>query len=79
MLRERYEPQGAAYALAVEAATGGIVREICFVAAGADGLVVSVPVDDALRAWARQEVGAAAAAGRALRPDELAAADPEDA
>ena len=57
----------------------GIVREVCFVAARADGLVVSVPVDDELRAMARGEVGAAAAAGRALRPDELAAGDPGDA
>ena len=78
VLRERYEPQGAAYALAVEAATGAVVREVCFVAARADGLVVSVPVDDALRARARQEVGAAAAAGRALRPDELAAGEAHD-
>ena len=71
VLRERYEPQGAAYALAVEAATGGVVREVCFVAARADGLVVRVPVDDELRERARGEVGAAAAAGRAVRPDEL--------
>jgi hypothetical protein len=28
VLRERYEPQGAAYALAVEAATGGVVRAV---------------------------------------------------
>ena len=69
--RERYQPQGAAYALAVEAATGGVVREVCFVAARADGLVVRVPVDDELRERARGEVGAAAAAGRAVRPDEL--------
>ncbi|MGE5228329.1 MAG: hypothetical protein ACM3MJ_01245, partial [Deltaproteobacteria bacterium] len=55
--------------------TGEIVREVCFVAARADGLVVPVPVDDALRARARHEVGAAAAAGRALRPDELAAGE----
>ena len=33
VLRERYTPQGAAYALAVEAATGGVVREVVFVAA----------------------------------------------
>jgi ATP-dependent exoDNAse (exonuclease V) beta subunit len=71
VLRERYEPQGAAYALAVEAATGGVVREVCFVAARAEGLVVRVPVDDELRARARGEVGAGAAAGRAVRPDEL--------
>ncbi len=71
VLRERYESQGAAYALAVEAATGGVVREVCFVAARADGLVVRVPVDDELRERAREEVGAAAAAGRAVRPDEL--------
>jgi ATP-dependent helicase/nuclease subunit A len=72
MLRERYEPQGAAYALAVEAATGGVVREVALVAARATGLVVHMPVDDALRARVRGEVGAAAGAGRALSPDELA-------
>jgi ATP-dependent exoDNAse (exonuclease V) beta subunit len=71
VLRERYEPQGAAYALAVEAATGGVVREVCFVAARVDGLVVRVPVDDGLRERARAEIAAAAGAGRAVRPDEL--------
>ena len=71
VLQERYEPQGAAYALAVEAATGGVVREVCFVAARANGLVVRVPVDDGLRERARAEIAAAAGAGRALRPDEL--------
>ncbi len=71
VLRERYEPQGAAYALAVEAATGEKVREVCFVAARADGLVVRVPVDDGLRAAATREIGAAAGAGRALSPGEL--------
>ncbi len=71
VLRQRYQPQGAAYALAVEAATGEQVREVCFVAARADGVVVHVPVDDRLRAAATREIGAAAGAGRALSPDEL--------
>ena len=77
VLRERYTPQGAAYALAVEAATGETVREVAFVAAaaGADGepLVVTVPVDDQLRGLARTEVEAAVAGGRAIRADELSA------
>ena len=74
VLRERYTPQGAAYAVAVEAATGGVVREVVFVAAAAaDGLVVTVPVDDALRDLARREVAAAVGEGRAVRADELAA------
>jgi hypothetical protein len=71
VLRERYTPQGAAYAVAVEAATHGVVREVVFVAARSDGLVVTVPVDDALRDLARAEVAAAALAGRAVRPDGL--------
>ena len=50
----------------------GSVREVCFVAARAGGRVVSVPVDDELRAEARREIGAAAGAGRAVSPDELA-------
>ena len=79
VLRERYEPQGAAYALAVEAATGarrarGLLRR----RQRRTGSWSRVPVDDALRARARQEVGAAAAAGRALRPDELAAGEAHD-
>ena len=73
VLRERYAPQGAAYALAVEAVTGGTVGEVVFVAAAADGLVVTVPVDDALRAMARAEIGAAAGEGRPIRADELTA------
>ena len=73
VLRERYTPQGAAYAVAVEAATGDTVREVVFVAAAAaDGLVVTVPVDDALRDLARREVDAAVGEGRAVRADELA-------
>ena len=73
VLLSRYRPQGAAYALAAEAVLGeGSVREVCFVAARAGGLVVSVPVDDELRAEARREIGAAAGAGRAVSPDELA-------
>jgi ATP-dependent exoDNAse (exonuclease V) beta subunit len=72
VLLARYRPQGAAYALAAEAVLGeGSVREVCFVAARADGLVVSVPVDDGLRAEARHEIDAAADAGRAVRPDEI--------
>jgi ATP-dependent helicase/nuclease subunit A len=70
-LRARYEPQGAAYALAVEAATGRSVREVVFVAAAA-GLEVRVPVDDALRDVARQAAAKAAGEGRALADDELA-------
>jgi hypothetical protein len=42
-------------------------------AAAADGLVVSVPVDDALRDLARSEVAAAVGEGRAVRADELVA------
>ena len=75
VLLSRYRPQGAAYALAAEAVLGeSSVREVCFIAARAGGRVVSVPVDDELRAEARREIGAAAGAGRALSPDELAAA-----
>jgi ATP-dependent exoDNAse (exonuclease V) beta subunit len=74
VLRERYTPQGAAYAVAVELATGRAVREVVFVAAAAaDGLVVAVPVDDALRDLARSEVAAAVGEGRAVRADELVA------
>ena len=76
VLLSRYRPQGAAYALAAESVLGeGSVREVCFVAARADGQVVSVPVDDELRAEALREIRAAADAGRAVRPDELAAED----
>lgn len=77
VLLARYRPQGAAYALAVEAVLGeGRVREVCFIAARAahaDGAahVVRVPVDDGLRAEARREIVAAAAAGVAVRADEL--------
>jgi len=74
VLRERYTPQGAAYAVAVELATGQVVREVVFVAAAAaDGLVVTVPVDDRLRALARSEVEAAVGEGRAINSEELAA------
>ncbi len=55
VLRERYEPQGAAYALAVEAATGGVVRAVVFVAAAA-GLEIAVTVTDDLRRGARQDI-----------------------
>ncbi len=71
VLRERYAPQGAAYAVAVEAATGGVVREVVFVAARAAGLAVHVSVDDELRDSVAREVEAAVGAGRAIRPDEL--------
>jgi hypothetical protein len=74
VLRERYTPQGAAYAVALEAATGDVVREVVFVAAAADdGLVVTVPVDDALRTLASSEVDAAVGEGRAIGADEFAA------
>jgi ATP-dependent exoDNAse (exonuclease V) beta subunit len=82
VLLARYRPQGAAYALAAESVLGeGSVREVCFVAAravGHDGaaLVITVPVDDELRAEARREIEAAAAGGRALRDDELGAERP---
>ena len=68
VLRERYTPQGAAYAVAVEAATGAVVREVVFVAARADGLAVSVSVDDALRDVAHREVDAATGAGAPFAP-----------
>ena len=70
-LRERYSPQGAAYAVAIEAATGEVVREVVFVAARAGGLDIHIPVDDALRASVAREVDVAVSAGRAIRPDEL--------
>ncbi|HZL64084.1 MAG TPA: PD-(D/E)XK nuclease family protein, partial [Thermoleophilia bacterium] len=71
VLRERYAPQGAAYAVAIEAATGGVVREVVFVAARAGGVAVHIRVDAALRASVAREVDAAVSAGRAIRPDEL--------
>ena len=71
VLQERHGPQGAAYAVAVEAATGRPVREVVFVAARAEGLVVTVPVDDALRATVAREVEVAVGEGRAIRADEL--------
>ena len=66
VLRQRYTTQGAAYALAVEAALDEPVAAVVFVAAALDGLAVTVPVDDALRDLARREIAAAAAAGRPL-------------
>ncbi|HJW75268.1 MAG TPA: 3'-5' exonuclease, partial [Thermoleophilia bacterium] len=69
VLRERYAPQGAAYAVAVEAATGGVVRDVVFVAAAAGGLVVAVPVDETLRDLALREVVAAVSDGRAIVPE----------
>jgi ATP-dependent helicase/nuclease subunit A len=80
VLLSRYRPQGAAYAVAVEAVLGqGSVREVCFVAAraapsGGAAPAVCVAVDEGLRAHARREIGAAAAAGRALGADEPAEA-----
>jgi ATP-dependent exoDNAse (exonuclease V) beta subunit len=72
-LLARYRPQGAAYAVAVEAVLGaGAVKDVCFVRARACGEAVHVPVDDELRALARAEIVAAAGAGRALAPDGLA-------
>jgi hypothetical protein len=73
VLRERYAPQGAAYAVAVERATGRGVRRVDFVAAAAGGLVVTVPVDDELRSRVALEVDAAAGEGRPIRADETAA------
>ena len=73
MLRERYAPQGAAYAVAIEAATGDVVREVVFVAARAGGLAVRIPVDQALRESVAREVEAAVGEGRAINSDELAA------
>ena len=70
-LRARYAPQGAAYALAVEAATGEPVREVVFVAAAAAGLEIVVPVSDQLRERARRDVVAAGAHGVAVAGDEL--------
>jgi hypothetical protein len=76
VLLERYTPQGAAYAVAVEAATGRVVREVVFVAAAAaEDLVVTVAVDDDVRDLARRALDAAVGEGRAVRADELAADD----
>lgn len=74
VLRERYAPQGAAYALAVEKATGRRVARIVLVGAAADGREVSIAVDDELRASVAGEVERAVAESRPIRPDELAAA-----
>ena len=72
-VRERYVPQGAAYAHAVEAATGARVREVAFVAArlrlGASDPwagVVRVVVDDALRARVAADAAAAVSQRRAI-------------
>ncbi len=69
VLRERYTLQGAAYALCVEAATGGVVREVVFVAAARGGEAVAVPVGGGLRALARQAVSGAAHEGRVVGDD----------
>ena len=71
VLRERYAPQGAAYAVAVEAAAGDLVREVVFVAARAAGLAVHIPVDDALRDSVARDVDAAVGEGRAINSDDL--------
>ncbi len=71
-LLDRYRPQGAAYAVAVEAATGGVVREVIFIAAAGGGFAVHIPVDAELRALACREIGRVVDAGRAVCPDELA-------
>ncbi len=68
VLRERYLTQGAAYALAIEAATGQAVRDVVFVAAAADGLAVTTPVDDVVRELGRRAVTAAVGEGRAVEP-----------
>jgi len=74
VLLERYRPQGAAYAVAVEAVLGvGAVKEVCFIPARSRGEAVRLLVGDDLRALARAEIIAAAGAGRALATDELAA------
>jgi len=76
VLLQRYRPQGAAYALAVEAVLGrGAVREVVFVAARAGGLDVHVPVDDALRASAVTDIAAAAGGGHAVAQHELTGED----
>jgi hypothetical protein len=67
-LRERYTPQGAAYALAVEAATGGVVREVVFVAAAA-GREIRVPVTGELRRAARERITASGVSR--LRPGDV--------
>ncbi len=68
-LRERYAPQGAAYALAVEAATGGVVRDVVFVAAAA-GLEIAVSVDDAVRRRACADIVQAGGSPR-LGPSDV--------
>ena len=69
VLRKRYGSQGAAYAVAVEAASGEVVREVVFVAARADGLAVSLPVDDAVRESVVREVDDAVGEGRAINSE----------
>jgi ATP-dependent helicase/nuclease subunit A len=71
VLRERYLPQGAAYAVAVERATGRAVREVVLVAAAAGGLAVPIAVDDALRASVSREIAAAVDERRPIGADEL--------
>ncbi len=63
VLLARYRPQGAAYALAVEAALEEPVRRVVFVAAAA-GREIVVPVDDALREEARRRIAEVAGGGR---------------
>ncbi|MEZ5126820.1 MAG: UvrD-helicase domain-containing protein [Thermoleophilia bacterium] len=66
-LRARYTPQGAAYAVALEAATATPVREVVFLAAAAE-LEIHVSVDDALRARARADIAAAGRRGSPVVP-----------
>ncbi len=74
-VREMYELQGAAYALAVEAATGRAVREVVFVLAAADppppaaSALVRVAPDEALRARLLARIAEATAAGEPIAAD----------
>ncbi len=76
-LLERYTPQGAAYAVAVEAATGEVVREVAFVAAAA-GRSRGDRAGRGRLAGARRRRGRGRVrAGRAIRADGYAAAGGE--
>ena len=74
VLRERYTPQGAAYAVAVEAATGRVVREVVFVAGRGRRPGRHVPVDDALRAAGATGPARAAVARERRRRGSVTAA-----
>jgi len=71
VLRERYSPQAAAYAVAVEKATGRTVREVVLVAASAGGEAIRIAVDDALRATVARDVRQAVTESRAVVQEEL--------